>query len=295
MALRTFHFNPSLGGFGGDQSPCLSTERTCTSDAFCQIIKELVDNAVDACISRQENANEEYDHNTIHQRSNETRKKRVRVIIERFHEQRNDSNNVDCKDSSCPDNNERDCNMVDEILRVTVSDTGCGMRDIQKCVSAFHTSKAHASLLQAESNKAKESDEAVGLPMKRKRIKTNPDKPPTQAPNEGKTAGRYGVGLTLCLLHAQRLVPNSCASIRSATPDQKCWTNMLCVVDAARDSVHCLFHEDEAKPEDTSRSKSKNNIVLPQAKSFPTESGTAISILIPVSATFWLVEQPYDR
>ena len=30
-----------------------------------------------------------------------------------------------------------------EILRVMVSDNGCGMEDIQACVGAFHTSKAH--------------------------------------------------------------------------------------------------------------------------------------------------------
>jgi hypothetical protein len=61
-----------------------------------------------------------------------------------------------------------------DILQVAISDNGCGMADVQKCVdAAFQSSKE----------------------------------------GDTKTAGRYGIGLTLRLLHAQRLVPNSYASI----------------------------------------------------------------------------------
>ena len=63
--LRSFANNPSLGGFGGEN---VSSSPVCTEknnndskvgqfgegscDAFAQILKELVDNAVDAgCVS----------------------------------------------------------------------------------------------------------------------------------------------------------------------------------------------------------------------------------------------------
>ena len=105
MALRTFHSNPSLGGFGNESTRLgLSTTSNkhennadTNGDAFCQVIKEIVDNAVDACGS-----------------DGKTPKKRVRVVIE-------------------PVNN--------ALLQVTVSDNGSGMADIAKCVDPFHTSK----------------------------------------------------------------------------------------------------------------------------------------------------------
>ena len=57
MALRAFHDNPCIGGFGGEstvlnrspESGDGDEELSKSGDAFCQIIKELVDNAVDAC------------------------------------------------------------------------------------------------------------------------------------------------------------------------------------------------------------------------------------------------------
>ncbi len=205
MALRTFHANPSLGGFGNESSNAqLWLDRTGTTttttttttqskndeaidgDAFAQIIKELVDNAVDACLSpNQEDASP----------------KRVRVEIQPTKED-------------------------DHLLRVTVTDNGCGMDNIQACVNPFRTSKQ-----DTESN----------------------------------TAGRYGIGLTLCLLHAQRLVRGSCAVIRSATAQQKEWTTLQCVVDADQDKIHC-----------TTRIRGH------QPKHFVQESGTCVSLLVRV-------------
>jgi DNA topoisomerase VI subunit B len=195
MALRAFRANPCLGGFGGESSGrrkvnSHATEKDC--DAFAQIVKELVDNAVDACYNSQG--------------------KRIRVVIERLEQD-------DEEDGEYSD--------ADFVLRVTVSDNGRGMEDIQQCVNAFRSSKA--------GNTSDEED----------------------------TAGRYGIGLTLCLLHAQRLVPDSCASITSATLNSLHFTRASYVVDTEGDSVRCVKRE-----------------LLP--KTNPTESGTAVSLLVPV-------------
>ena len=197
MALRAFHANPSIGGFGGESSSSSSflllDPRSNTShiqhdgDAFCQIVKELVDNAVDACSIRGESS-EETPGNHHH-----------RVKVEILPYDRND-----------------------DILQVTISDNGCGMNDIQTCVDAFQSSK-HAS----------------------------------------HTAGRYGIGLTLCLVHGQRLVPNSYACITSATRQASHFTRALYVVDTDSDSVNC--HKQERIP-----------------KTHPLESGTCVSLLVPV-------------
>jgi DNA topoisomerase VI subunit B len=195
MALRAFHANPCLGGFGGESSGPLrvnsqATEQDC--DAFAQIIKELVDNAVDACKHSD---------------------KRIRVVIERMNDTNDDGEYTE----------------VGHVLRVTVSDNGVGMENIQDCVNAFRTSKA-----------GNEEEE-----------------------NVENTAGRYGIGLTLCLLHAQRLVPNSCASITSGTRDSQHFTRASYVVDTDGDSVLCVKQEH-----------------LP--KTSQEESGTAVSLLVPV-------------
>jgi DNA topoisomerase VI subunit B len=184
MALRAFRSNPGLGGFGGESSDVAIQEQDC--DAFAQILKELVDNAVDACSS-----------------TSNTEPKRVRVTIERFEEKEVDN----------------------ELLEVTVTDNGGGMQNIHDCVEAFRTTKGR---------------------------------------DEGKTAGRYGIGLTLCLLHAQRLVPNHYATITSATATHKHFTKASYVVDTEGDKVQCVKREK-----------------LP--KNSPMESGTAVKLLVPVS------------
>jgi hypothetical protein len=64
-------------------------------------------------------------------------------------------------------------------------------------------------------------------------------------------------------LHAQRLVPDSCASIQSAVSSDKEWKLVTAVVDTDQDRVQCF---------------SRDGI----PKSSPSESGTSISILVPV-------------
>jgi len=211
MALRAFHANPSIGGFGNENttaamlllgSPSRSGANGKSNsggatgpaaeesgDALCQIVKELVDNAVDACESARKQAEDE---NKVH---------RVKVEIRPYQD---DSNG--------------------DTLQVTVSDNGCGMKDIQACVNAFQSSK-------------------IG---------------------EANTAGRYGIGLTLCLLHAQRLVPGTYSCITSASRDATTFRRALYFVDTAGDNVECHREEEVAKGNSD-------------------ESGTCVSLLVPVS------------
>jgi DNA topoisomerase VI subunit B len=213
-------------------------------DAFAQIIKELVDNAVDACSVPVMNAT---DGDTARASATATAssKRRVRVSIERFEDTASLGGSGNGSSGSSTGGARGDANIMDDdnvahqdVLRVTVTDNGCGIKDIQASVEAFRTSKAHA---------AAATDNSMA------------------ATNEGQTAGRYGIGLTLCLLHAQRLVPGSCATIKSATATTEHYTFMTCVVDTEGDSVRCIRREQ-----------------LP--KSFASESGTAVSVLVPVSA-----------
>lgn len=240
MALRTFHSNPALGGFGGESTDLLLNDERLGSvsiqgsdgDAINQIIKELVDNAVDAC-------GYSFD-------ETENNPKRVRVEIQQFRaaQQRSVDDGVDDdKSTDSSDGSEHG-----EILRITVTDNGCGMSDIQVCVNAFHTSKAHAT---------QETSEREGT------ARTNNES------TEAQTAGRYGIGLTLCLLHAQRLVPGSCALIRSATPDKTEWSTVKCVVDTDGDSIEC-------------------SSCAPVPKSCENESGTSVSLLVPVRIPIFL-------
>lgn len=191
MALRAFHDNPCIGGFGGESTVAIRSlepgdddeERSKSGDALCQIIKELVDNAVDGCKSKGGG-------------------QRVKVEIFPYQDD-------------------------EQILKIQVSDTGVGMEDIQKCVEAFESSKGRS---------------------------------------KNKTAGRYGVGLTLCMLHAQRLVSNSYCCITSATKEQKSYTRAFFVVDTDGNSVVCKKVERLEKPSSD-------------------ESGTCVSVLVPVSPT----------
>ena len=95
--LRTFISNPNLGGFGGESShhhhhhPAAAA----TPDAFCQIIKELVDNAVDACtvdtaadaVAAASNNDADNDGAAPPAAAPRTTK-RVRVVIERYQDKR---------------------------------------------------------------------------------------------------------------------------------------------------------------------------------------------------------------
>ena len=81
------------------------------------------------------------------------------------------------------------------------------------------------------------------------------------------TSGRYGIGLTLCLLHAQRLVPGTGACVTSATSSDIEWTRGTYEPDADADVVVCKRRE----------RFSKNDV---------GESGTTVSLLVPVSGVW---------
>lgn len=260
--LRTFCSNPALGGFGSESSSS-ALPYAATPDAFCQIIKELVDNAVDACtVATASPTGAMADSRTEKSTSKTGKKKsatpavvaakRVRVVIERFEDGR-------LLASRANDGSKGDS----EILRVTVSDNGCGMSDIQACVGAFHSSKAHNTTTTINSAATKEAKSKKKSKASTNECENDRTSTPTTATFEAQTAGRYGIGLTLCLLHAQRLVLDSCASIQSAVPTDKEWTVVTAVVDTASDTVRCLPRES-------------------LKKGVAAESGTAISILVPV-------------
>lgn len=286
MALRAFQNNPSIGGFGNESGGLLPQEgqairnnhssitinsgdninkpklvgtktsvqssskplnqsryhSSAGSDAFAQILKELVDNAVDACSS----SNDRYyrnDGENIGLQSNHEKRKRVIVSIEKVE---SDESSTDNGQSNSIDDNTL-LGGCDEFLQVTVADNGCGMEDIEKCVSAFSSSKGGTNVSTGEqtSNNDLRSDQ--------------------EKQNTTTTAGRYGIGLTLCLLHAQRLVPNSCTSIISSTSTQPKWKVAKFVVDANRDKVVCVEKKTLEK---------KRNI---------NESGTIVRLRVPVS------------
>jgi hypothetical protein len=237
MALRTFHANPSIGGFGGENStpnllrpknrgaskaPTFSNESgESAGDAFCQIVKELVDNAVDAINSSLENDEQEIERIS---------KKRIRVEIMPYHPNSKSNKSNDSNDSV----------PSQDLLQVSVLDNGCGMENIQDCVNAFQSSKANSQ--------------------------------PTNSgiDNHQRTSGRYGIGLTLCLLHAQRLVPFSYACITSTKKGWKHQARAFFVVDPEGDRVLC----------DTEEQIPKQGIY--------DSSGTCVSLLIPVSTSFSL-------
>lgn len=259
MALWAFHNNPGIGGFG-ESNPILfggSTVRAVTkrngvrekkkrrgerisnripsvssnksnrkntassSDLICQIVKELVDNAVDACRTPSS------DGDTLRQ---ENQKKRIRVEIQPF------NNTEAVEDESLTSSLSK--RNHSEILKLTVTDNGCGMENIQNSVNAFQTSKGGEN----------RRNENIG------------DSSVTDV-----SSGRYGIGLTLCLLHAQRCIPNSVACISSTTPKSKHLTKVYFEVDKHEDCVKCVQEE-------------KVNLSTPA-----TESGTCVSLLIPVS------------
>lgn len=292
--FRTFCSNPSLGGFGSESSaPFARTSdregddddrNAATPDAFCQIIKELVDNAVDACCAVSSNTETVLftapkkppngqcgAPTTCAPASSRNSAKRVRIVIETFQDKSSSSSSSSQAISTDSIGAKR---QKGEILRVTVSDNGCGMDDIQACVGAFHSSKGQHSASQrptrtgaiptGKSQKTNISKTTNTTTTKKSTLHRHPSpSEDVSSPPEAQTAGRYGIGLTLCLLHAQRLVPDSCASIQSATMLDAQWAVVAAVVDMASDAVRCL-----PRPS--------------LAKGYAQESGTAISVLVPV-------------
>jgi DNA topoisomerase VI subunit B len=218
MALRAFHSNPSIGGFGGESSPGINLLRSTKTasaadtgdhsripdgDAFCQIIKELVDNAVDA-VTGSINAGDNDD-------PANKQTKRIRVEIKPYN------------DKTCNNSDDDHRTTRTKLLQVSVSDNGIGIQNIQNCVNAFFSRK-----------------------------------------DADTTSGRYGIGLTLCLIHAQRLVPNSYCCITSTRKGWKHHKRAFFIVDTIGDLVVC-HHEER----------------IPKFDSIDS-SGTCVSLLVPV-------------
>ena len=127
------------------------------------------------------------------------------------------------------------CSSTNDTFSVEVSDNGCGMEDIDACVAAFRSNKVgataaaaaardgaggadHASTCapgRAASLPAGGSPEATAREARQRPAVAGrapgdagpaaPDDDDGGGGGERCTSGRYGVGLTLCLLHAQRL------------------------------------------------------------------------------------------
>lgn len=116
-------------------------------------------------------------------------------------------------------------NDIKELLEVKVTDNGCGMENIQDCVDVFQSSKAQST--------------------------------------EDQTSGRYGIGLTLALLHSQRLVPTFCSTVTSTTFMSPVRTQAHFKVDTKRDGVICKKEEEIEKVDST-------------------ESGTCVRVFVPV-------------
>lgn len=297
MALRAFLSNPSIGGFGGESTLTLSqtrigrqldetgigsegaaaTKNTARSlfhhdtsnvadniacdpgnscDAFAAIVKELVDNAVDACAG---GAGTPVDNVAMHENGqvNEGRiVKRVRVTITAASVPV--INNV-------KENNSRisgeDGSTTMSCLRIEVSDNGCGMDDIDYCVSVFSSNKTAGVKNGTDGNESGVMGKKSKSKAKHKPVSAHTLLPSPR--NEKYTSGRYGVGLTLCLLHAQRLVPGTGACITSATASAHEW-------------IRATYEPDT----------DADNIVCKKKERFPKmvgESGTTISLFVPVS------------
>ena len=166
-----------------------------------------------------------------------------------------------------------------ELLRVSVNDNGIGMGSIEDCVEAFRTSKrsdgsgngnaiGDSSQSSIDPGSIGGSIDADGsAPQDGTSVQSQLHPRPS---GESQTAGRYGICLTLCLLHSQRLCPNTVASITSATADATQWTRASYVVDTEGDRVRCVKKE-----------------LLDKKR--PGESGTMVSLLVPVSWRFrWI-------
>ena len=203
MALRAFQSNPAIGGFGGEGgsqldyitrnndrptkkatqtkeqsksvSPNNATHQHHSSstssqlgsescDAFAQIVKELVDNAVDACARENDNDIGKEQKQQQDDASPPVSSKRVRVEIKPT--QISIDNNGDENDA------DGDTTATMECLRVKVSDNGCGMEDIDDCVSAFRSTKNGSGGTDAndgKSSKQKTSDKQNKSKSKKKK------------------------------------------------------------------------------------------------------------------------------
>lgn len=266
MALRAFKSNPSIGGFGGEyassrlggDADALSSFRVKVTvggscDAFAQIVKELVDNAVDACAPFEDTTNTI----GIEGANRERTMKRVRVTI-------TSATGPVARDND--NDNGSSVSVSESCLRIEVSDNGCGMADIDYCVSAFSSNKNWMASNVESQRKLLLSN--VKNANNEKMVKGGYENHTTSTSdgNDNYTSGRYGVGLTLCLLHAQRLVPGTGACVTSATASASEWTRAIYEPDTDADAIVC-------------KKKDKFPKVV-------GESGTTISLLVPVSHNF---------
>jgi hypothetical protein len=143
------------------------------------------------------------------------------------------------------------------------------MADIDYCVSAFSSNKngLNSNVVESQTSKKATKRKPLQTVVKNaneKKVKGGNEKQKTSSDSNDKyTSGRYGVGLTLCLLHAQRLVPGTGACITSATVSSSEWIRAIYEPDTDADAIVC---------------KKKDKI--PKVVG---ESGTTISLLVPVS------------
>jgi hypothetical protein len=284
MALRAFQSNPAIGGFGGEGGSsvlhCINQNRATkkatqnkeqststgpdkatrqqqssassqlageSCDAFAQIVKELVDNAVDACArEKNDDIGKENEHAAS---ASSSLSKRVRVEIKPTQISLGDDND--------------DATTTMDCLRVKVSDNGCGMEDIDDCVSAFGSTKNRNVSSQQQQTSAKQTTKGKKSKSESKENNSGSNTNNKHAPSSY-TSGRYGVGLTLCLLHAQRLVPNSVTLIVTSTKTSDHWTIRRYRADTEKDEIVCLKEER-----------------LPKIDK--EECGTIVEVLVPVS------------
>ena len=141
MALRAFKCNPSLGGFGAEtlsshlndgNNSNIALTNNGGGDAFPQIVKELVDNAVDACSVKpppagsDDDDGNDADFDASGGDDGVYKRVRVRIEAEEF--------------TTVVDDEKQQCESLD-CLRVTVSDNGVGMENIDDCVMVFSSNK----------------------------------------------------------------------------------------------------------------------------------------------------------
>lgn len=209
------------------------------SDAMCQIVKELVDNAIDAC--RHHAACEARDSSIKTRREHKDAQrpsKRIRVEIRPYHQHHNQDGTNNDENKSCPSDDDQQWHEKHRqyLMEIQVTDNGCGMKNIQGCVNAFQSTKGRDG----------DEDNADGTKM------------------EKTTSGRYGVGLTLALLHSQRLVHQPlCNTVVSTTANETTRTKAHFKVDTKRDTVICTKKEQIEKQD-------------------PAESGTSVRVFVPV-------------
>ena len=297
MALRAFQANPSIGGFGGesqlhdDGNQILSARGAIgngsldqtnngngfgvgSGDAFAQIVKELVDNAVDACTDIGSNATTTTTTKKYNDEEEKKIIKRVRVDITvatvqiKLNANANANDNDTDQIHSNTTDDEDNYTKTMECLRVVISDNGCGMENIDDCVTAFRSNKIGPAK-QNKNNHIGGDDEGKKKSVKSskshaKKKKQGGKKQTKDTNNENYTSGRYGVGLTLCLLHAQRLVPGCGVYITSATASATEWTRSIYEPDTEADDIVCQKTEHLPKVVDD-------------------ECGTTISLYVPVS------------